>query len=186
MNDTTATATATSTAPAPADPVPMRLLVVVDESPAGLHTAAIAVDMAVCMRAELLFQIALPFEPIDAHSAESVPSALEAHRALCRARTLPRFTQVMAMASAAGVPSRTTLTIDEEPSSAVIRVVQEQACDLVIVGTVGRGPLSQLIHASLAAKLARMAPRPVMVCRHDVAFGSVGGVGADGQAAKPG
>ena len=154
-----------------------RLLVVVDESDSGPHTAAIGVAMAARMQAEVVFLIAVAIEPIDAKSPASVASAMLEHGRQCRERTQPRFDEILLMAGSADVPATSELTIGEEPTAAVIRVATERACDLIVVGSQPRGRLSQLIHASLAAELVRLAPRPVVVCRDDMAFGPVEPVG---------
>ncbi|MEO8060449.1 MAG: universal stress protein [Burkholderiales bacterium] len=152
---------------------PPCLLAVVDEMPSGIHTADIAVALASRMRAQVLFHIAVPLEPINANSVDSLPSALATHHEQCVERTRLRFDQVMKTAASADVAATTELTIDEDPCGAAIRLAVERHCDLILVGTRGRGPLSQLIHSSLAAELAKLAPCPVVVCRDGMSFGAV-------------
>lgn len=49
----------------------------------------------------------------------------------------------------------------------IVRIAREQAVDLVVVGSHGRGPIARAILGSTADKVVRTAHCPVMVVTHD-------------------
>lgn len=53
-----------------------------------------------------------------------------------------------------------------DPAAEVLRIVREERCDLVVVGTHGRTGLPRLVLGSVAERIARRSPCPVLVV-HD-------------------
>ena len=52
------------------------------------------------------------------------------------------------------------------PFMEIIRYAREQAVDLIVIGTHGRGALSHVLMGSTAEKVVRKAPCPVLSIRH--------------------
>ncbi len=52
------------------------------------------------------------------------------------------------------------------PWAEIVRYAKERDLDLIIVGTHGRGMLGHLLMGSVAEKVVRMAPCPVLTVRH--------------------
>jgi nucleotide-binding universal stress UspA family protein len=52
-----------------------------------------------------------------------------------------------------------------QPASEILRVCRETSCDLLILGTHGRRGLGRAIFGSVAEKLVRSAPCPVLTVR---------------------
>lgn len=52
------------------------------------------------------------------------------------------------------------------PWAEIVRYARERELDLIIVGTHGRGMLGHLLMGSVAEKVVRMAPCPVLTVRH--------------------
>jgi nucleotide-binding universal stress UspA family protein len=52
------------------------------------------------------------------------------------------------------------------PFFEIVRYAQEQQIDLIVIGTHGRGPLGHMLLGSVAEKVVRKAPCPVMTVRH--------------------
>ena len=52
------------------------------------------------------------------------------------------------------------------PFVEIIRYAQEQSIDLIVLGTHGRGPFSHMLLGSVAEKVVRKAPCPVLTVRH--------------------
>ena len=157
----------------------MRMLVILDESAAGQKVAALAVALARRMSADAVFLLPFPIEHIEEKSPAEMAAALEAHRAAREQRAAPWFAAALRIADAAGVNARTQMSVDENPVAASLRVAAEQDCELIVVGSRGRGPLSQLLHASLASELVQQSPRPVVVCREDMVLGETQAAGPD-------
>jgi nucleotide-binding universal stress UspA family protein len=54
------------------------------------------------------------------------------------------------------------------PAEAIIHVAQERAVDLIVMGTHGRTGLQHVLLGSIAEKVVRLAPCPVLTVRHHV------------------
>ena len=58
-----------------------------------------------------------------------------------------------------------------DPASALLHEIKQEKCDLVVVGTHGRTGLSHLLLGSVAEKLVRLSPVPVLTVPDDAAQG---------------
>jgi nucleotide-binding universal stress UspA family protein len=54
---------------------------------------------------------------------------------------------------------------DGEPGEEIVRVAKERNCDLVVMGTHGRTGLSRLLMGSVAERVMRRAPCPVLTLK---------------------
>lgn len=54
-----------------------------------------------------------------------------------------------------------------EPASETVAYAEEAGCDLIVVGTHGRGGLSRLLLGSVAERIVRTSPIPVLTARAD-------------------
>jgi nucleotide-binding universal stress UspA family protein len=52
------------------------------------------------------------------------------------------------------------------PFFEVVRYAEEQGIDLIVIGTHGRGPLGHVLLGSVAERVVRKAPCPVLTVRH--------------------
>jgi nucleotide-binding universal stress UspA family protein len=57
---------------------------------------------------------------------------------------------------------------DGEPGEEIVRVATERDCDLIVMGTHGRTGLSRLLMGSVAERVVRRAPCPVLTLKTDV------------------
>jgi nucleotide-binding universal stress UspA family protein len=57
-------------------------------------------------------------------------------------------------------------TIVGSPFYEIVRYATEQQIDLIVIGTHGRGPLGHMLLGSVAEKVVRKAPCPVLTVRH--------------------
>ncbi len=60
----------------------------------------------------------------------------------------------------------TLTTILGHPFVEILRYAKEHAVDLIVLGTHGRGPLGHLVMGSVAERVVRKAPCPVLTVRH--------------------
>lgn len=51
------------------------------------------------------------------------------------------------------------------PFHEIVRYAEEQAVDLIVIGTHGRGPIGHMLLGSVAEKVVRRAPCPVLTVR---------------------
>lgn len=62
------------------------------------------------------------------------------------------------------VPVETAL-IEGTPSKEVVRYATEEGCDLIVMGTHGRGGIDRLLLGSVAERVVRGSPVPVLTVR---------------------
>lgn len=61
---------------------------------------------------------------------------------------------------------KSVLVTSNAPSLSIITYAKDTAIDLIVMGTHGRGALAHLFMGSVAEKVVRMAPCPVLTVRH--------------------
>lgn len=71
----------------------------------------------------------------------------------------------------AGDDERKTLRVElvgraGNPFAEIVRYAKEKEIDLIVMGTHGRGRMAQLLLGSVAEKVVRAAPCPVLTVRH--------------------
>ena len=57
-------------------------------------------------------------------------------------------------------------TLIGSPFFEILRYAREQSVDLIVIGTHGRGPIGHMLLGSVAEKVVRRAPCPVLTVRH--------------------
>jgi nucleotide-binding universal stress UspA family protein len=55
--------------------------------------------------------------------------------------------------------------VEGDPATAILRAAEEISCDLIVLGTHGRTGISRLLLGSVAEKVVRRAPCPVLTVR---------------------
>jgi len=64
-------------------------------------------------------------------------------------------------------PAPTVLkTLVGSPYSSIVRYAEQHHVDLIVLGTHGRGPLGHMLLGSVAERVVRAAPCPVLTVRH--------------------
>ncbi|MFB6354387.1 MAG: universal stress protein [Halobacteriales archaeon] len=67
-------------------------------------------------------------------------------------------------AEAAGVPVETAV-LEGSPSREIVRYAEDQGCDLIVMGTHGRGGIDRLLLGSVAERVVRASEVPVLTVR---------------------
>ena len=62
-------------------------------------------------------------------------------------------------------PTVVTMT-HVSPAVAIVDYARSERIDLIVVGTHGRGPVAHMVMGSVAERVVRMAPCPVLTVRH--------------------
>ena len=143
-----------------------RLLALVDDSPLGRATTEEAVRLARALGAELVFLAAIPpAPPMMAEVDVAMFDPTADHERLGREQAGRAFAMAQGLAQAAGVSSRTLITVGADPAEAANQTANEQDCALIIVGSHGRGTLARLVLGSVMTHLTQIADRPVLVVK---------------------
>ena len=62
--------------------------------------------------------------------------------------------------------ARIAMEVSDSPPDAIVDYAKSANIDLIVVGTHGRGAMSQLLVVSVAERVVRTAPCPVLTVRH--------------------
>lgn len=63
-------------------------------------------------------------------------------------------------------PTTMVTTVVGSPALEIVRYASEQGIDLIVIGTHGRGPFGHMLLGSVAERVVRKAPCPVLTVRH--------------------
>lgn len=64
------------------------------------------------------------------------------------------------------IGATTVMFTSTQPAYEIARYAQDHNIDLIVMGTHGRGPLAHFLMGSVAEKVVRIAPCPVLTVRH--------------------
>jgi nucleotide-binding universal stress UspA family protein len=65
-----------------------------------------------------------------------------------------------------GPPTTAATETSTSPVTAILDYAKEKRIDLIVMGTHGRGPMAHLLMGSVAERIVRLAPCPVLTVRH--------------------
>jgi len=142
-----------------------RILVPVDFSTASRAALWRAGELATALGAtiELLHVVDLP-QPLHVISEGHVPLPPEYRRDVLRG-TEGHLTDWLETAT---IPATIHRALGEgKPFVEIVKYARDHSVDLIVMGTHGRGGLSHLLLGSVADKVIRTAPCPVMTVRAD-------------------
>lgn len=141
-----------------------RIALATDFSPQARRAGDVAIELATRLRVPLLMVSAfqIPVYPL--------PEGAVIAGAPTIADILARLSHDLSVDKAAalerGAPTVDTLAVEGPPASEIVRVAKERGCDLIVIGSHGRGGVSRMILGSVADRVMRTAHCPVMVVTH--------------------
>jgi len=140
-----------------------RILVPTDGSSEGERAVAHALDVAAVHDA-----VVHAVYVVDTASYAGMPmeSSWEGVTELLRTDAREAVERVSEIAAETGVPVETAV-VDGSPSREIIRYAEGNDCDLIVMGTHGRGGIDRLLLGSVAEKVVRSASIPVLTVRID-------------------
>ena len=138
----------------------MKILHPTDFSECAEQARAQAIRLARALGAEIiLFHVAVE-TPLYAEGMLAVGEVYDAQRKWATETLEARASETRA----AGAPARWKLTAGA-PANAIIRAVEEEGADMIVMGTHGRRGLERMLLGSVAGKVVQLAPCPVMTIR---------------------
>ncbi|WP_425499715.1 universal stress protein [Halorarum halobium] len=140
-----------------------RILVPTDGSDGVERAIQHAVDLAVDHGATLH---ALYVVNSASYAGMPMESSWEGIDDMLRADAEDAVSMVEAVADDFDVPVETAI-LDGSPSKEIVRYAESEGCDLVVMGTHGRGGIDRLLLGSVAEKVVRSSSVPVLTVRVD-------------------
>jgi nucleotide-binding universal stress UspA family protein len=110
-------------------------------------------------------------------TGEGVPTALSGtrlygsgvlsreYRELARREAQAALAEVEKHAGARGVPCQVLRRLAREPWKAILSAARSRGCDLIVMGSHGRGAVKSALLGSQTLKLLSRSKIPVLVCR---------------------
>ncbi len=92
------------------------------------------------------------------------PTALDPHE--LKRTTEDRLNQRLSAADRDTLHADAWLEVSDNPADAIVRCAKARDIDLIVMGTHGRGAVAQLLVGSVAEKVVRTSPCPVLTVRH--------------------
>jgi nucleotide-binding universal stress UspA family protein len=77
-----------------------------------------------------------------------------------------RLDETLIDSDGSGPQTRPAVMTSGSPAYAIVDYAREYDIDLIVMGTHGRGALAQLMMGSVAERVVRIAPCPVLTVRH--------------------
>lgn len=140
-----------------------KILVPTDFSESAKHALGYALSLAEEFHAEVtLLHVVEEMAVGYASDLFPVPMAEVFHEISAYARK--ELASLAATARAGGVPVHERL-LQGKPSHEILRVAGEEAFDMIVLGTHGRGMLDHALFGSTTDRVVRKAPCPVLTCR---------------------
>lgn len=140
-----------------------RILVPTDGSAGVERAVRHAVDLASVHGATVH---ALYVVNVASHATLPMEGAFEGVTEMLRTDAEDAVGMVEAVADDYDVPVETAI-IEGTPSTEIVRYAEEEGCDLVVMGTHGRGGIDRLLLGSVAEKVVRGSNVPVLTVRVD-------------------
>jgi nucleotide-binding universal stress UspA family protein len=132
------------------------ILVAVDGSPNSNEALAMAIDLAQHYNAKLCLLHAFP------HVSDLLGTPQYEHLLEARSTIGMQILESMRKQVPAGVKAEIQL-LEGPPAPAVLRVAQEDGCDLIVMGSRGHSQLGGMLLGSVSNVVAQRAHCPVMI-----------------------
>jgi|RhiMetdeSRZDD1v2_1073273.scaffolds.fasta_scaffold758922_2 nucleotide-binding universal stress UspA family protein len=142
-----------------------RILVPTDFSTGSRHALELACDLATRLGVQLLIMhaYALPAYPLP----EGVVLATPQQAAEIVSKSSQALHRELEVARAHGIDADSIL-VEGDAFDSIMTVSKERDADLIVMGTHGRRGVAHALLGSIAEKLVRRAPCPVMTVRGNV------------------
>ena len=147
-----------------------KILVPIDGSPLARHAAKAAIDLARDLRAAIVGFEATPQYVThvleDSMYAPGMLSEAEFDASVAK-KTAKHLGDIENMARAAGVSFTGVSDPSEHTAASIVEAAKSHACDLIFMGSHGRGNLSQIFLGGVTTKVLSLTSLPVLVHRGD-------------------
>ena len=141
------------------------LLIATDGSQASAK--ALAQGLALAKALAIQVTVVTVTEPWShgAYATMPTPSMAQVYEKAAAGNAASIFENVKRAADEAGTACQTRHIKDQHAPEGIIKAAKDAGCDLIIVGSHGRGTLSRLLLGSTSLKVLTLSPVTVLVCR---------------------
>jgi nucleotide-binding universal stress UspA family protein len=141
------------------------LLIATDGSPASEKALAQGLVLAKTLAAQAtVITVTEPWTE-GAYAIIPTPSLIKAYEKAAAGSAASLLDSARKAAEAAGVRCQTRHITDQHPAAGIIRAAKDQGCDMIIVGSHGRGAIGRVLLGSTSLKVLTFSPVAVLVSR---------------------
>jgi nucleotide-binding universal stress UspA family protein len=141
-----------------------KILLPVDGSDASLAAARVAIAFAQCQGAQVLGLVVIdPYLYTGVGHASTL--GRQAHSQEVVAWAEPHLQVLRALCEAVQVPYQSSTVESASVVKGILEAQQSLGCDLIALGSRGRGGVSALLLGSVAQKVLAQSPVPVMILK---------------------
>lgn len=146
------------------------ILVPTDGSTLSLRAAREAATLARSLKAKITaVYVVEPYMPPLLVEGSTVRNSLTQDQAVYRAAATKianlALKKVRDAATAEKVPCETVSTTDSQPWEGILKTAKAKKCDVIVMGSHGRGVLAGALLGSETSKVLSHSKTPVLVCR---------------------
>jgi nucleotide-binding universal stress UspA family protein len=142
------------------------ILIATDGSPASVHAAALAVDLARIHASKLMAIYVVDPYPYML-MGEANPYGFQAYMTAAQTHAAEAHAAVAALCSQGGAPVELQVRLIENVAAptGIIECAQEVGADLIVIGSHGRSGIMRLMLGSVASRVVAESKVPVLVAR---------------------
>jgi nucleotide-binding universal stress UspA family protein len=143
-----------------------RILVCTDGSALAQSAACEGVQLAAKLGASVVaLLVTPPFEPPKGYETSPLAEQIERHVRESKAAAKRWLGAIAEDASAAGVRCETLHIGHYPPAETIVETANDKRCDLIVMGSHGRGALGQMMLGSVTTRVAATCSVPLLIVR---------------------
>ena len=141
------------------------LLIGTDGSPASEKAVAHGLQLAKALAAQVTVVTVTEPWTEGAYATIPTPSLIKVYEKAAAGSANVILEGVRTIAEVAGVRCETRHIKEQHAAEGIIKAAKDQGCDLIIVGSHGRGALGRILLGSTSLKVLTLSPVAILVCR---------------------
>jgi nucleotide-binding universal stress UspA family protein len=143
-----------------------RILVCTDGSALAQRAAKEGVQLAAKLGASLVaLLVTPPFEPPKGYESSPLAEQIERHMRESKAAAVRWLGVIADEANVAGVRCETLHIGRYPPAATIVETADSKRCDLIVMGSHGRGALGQMMLGSVTTRVAATCSVPLLIVR---------------------
>lgn len=143
-----------------------RILVCTDGSALAQRAAFEGIQLAAKLKAKVVaLLVTPPFEPPKGYETSPLAVQIERHVRESKAAAKRWLGAITEYAKAAGVRCEALHIGQYPPAATIVETADKQHCDLIVMGSHGRGALGQVMLGSVTTRVASTCSVPLLIVR---------------------
>jgi nucleotide-binding universal stress UspA family protein len=142
-----------------------RILIATDGSELADRAMSHGLAIAKTLQSRITFVTVTEMYPTGFYSPVPWPAEIARYEDNAKSSADRVLARAQKFAFDLGLTCDTVHIADERPADGILKACQDQACDLIVIGTHGRGGFQKLLLGSQALKVVTLSSVPVLLVR---------------------